>query len=63
MALKVLTVFGTRPEAIKLAPAMRELGRHPDWMVCKLCVTAQHCQMRFGKLRAGTTWDGQLGRQ
>ncbi len=41
--LKVLSVFGTRPEAIKLAPVIRELRRHPDWAVCKVCVTAQHC--------------------
>ena len=41
--MKLLTVFGTRPEAIKLAPVIRELRRHPDRVVCKVCVTAQHC--------------------
>ena len=40
--MKVLTVFGTRPEAIRLALVMRELRRHPDRVVCKMCVTAQH---------------------
>jgi UDP-N-acetylglucosamine 2-epimerase (non-hydrolysing) len=33
------------PEASKLAPVIRELRRHPDWAVCKVCVTAQHRQM------------------
>jgi len=37
--LKVLSVFGTRPEAIKLAPVIRELRRHPDRLVCNVCVT------------------------
>ncbi|MFQ6090928.1 MAG: non-hydrolyzing UDP-N-acetylglucosamine 2-epimerase, partial [Candidatus Bipolaricaulia bacterium] len=42
--MKVLTVFGTRPEAIKLAPVIRELERHQDFSL-KVCVTAQHRQM------------------
>ncbi|VWC73720.1 UDP-N-acetylglucosamine 2-epimerase [Burkholderia aenigmatica] len=41
---RVLTVFGTRPEAIKMAPLVRELKRHPDFDVT-VCVTAQHRQM------------------
>ncbi len=41
---KVLTIFGTRPEAIKLAPVIVELKRRSD--VClRTCVTAQHRQM------------------
>ena len=43
--IKVLSVFGTRPEAIKLAPVIRELRKHPDRVMCKVCVTAQHRQM------------------
>jgi hypothetical protein len=43
--LKVLSVFGTRPEAIKLAPVIRELRKHPDRVMCKVCVTTQHRQM------------------
>lgn len=43
--IKVLSVFGTRPEAIKLAPVIRELRKQPDRVVCKVCVTAQHRQM------------------
>jgi UDP-N-acetylglucosamine 2-epimerase (non-hydrolysing) len=43
--LKVLAVFGTRPETIKLAPVIRELRKYPDRVMCKVCVTAQHRQM------------------
>jgi len=41
---KILIVFGTRPEAIKLAPIILELRKHPDVLV-KVCVTAQHREM------------------
>jgi UDP-N-acetylglucosamine 2-epimerase (non-hydrolysing) len=43
--LKVLSVFGTRPEAIKLAPVIRELRKHPDRVMRKVYVTAHHRQM------------------
>lgn len=43
--LKVLSVFGTRPEAIKMAPVVKELGKYPDEFETKVCVTAQHRQM------------------
>jgi UDP-N-acetylglucosamine 2-epimerase (non-hydrolysing) len=43
--LKVLTVFGTRPEAVKLGPVIRELARHPDRISSRVCVTAQHRDM------------------
>ena len=42
---KVLTIFGTRPEAIKLAPVIKELERHPDEIIARVCVTAQHREM------------------
>jgi UDP-N-acetylglucosamine 2-epimerase (non-hydrolysing) len=42
--IRVLTVFGTRPEAIKLAPVIDELRRRSG-IVCKVCVTAQHREM------------------
>lgn len=42
--LKVLTVFGTRPEAIKMSPLVRQLALHPG-IDSKVCVTAQHRQM------------------
>ena len=42
--LKVMTIFGTRPEAIKMAPLVKELERRPEFeSYC--CVTAQHRQM------------------
>lgn len=42
--LKVLLVFGTRPEAIKMAPLAKALKNHPK-IDCKICVTGQHRQM------------------
>lgn len=43
--IKVLTVFGTRPEAIKMAPLVKELEKYPDIFESIVCVTAQHRQM------------------
>ena len=43
--IKILSIFGTRPEAIKMAPVIRELKKHSDTFDCKVCVTAQHRQM------------------
>jgi UDP-N-acetylglucosamine 2-epimerase (non-hydrolysing) len=43
--LKVLTIFGTRPEAIKMAPVLKVLETHPDRVQSRVCVTAQHRQM------------------
>ena len=42
--LKLLFVFGTRPEAIKLAPVIKAMKAHPA-IECRVCVTAQHRQM------------------
>ena len=42
--IKVMTVFGTRPEAIKMAPLALELQKHPEIEPC-VCVTAQHREM------------------
>ncbi len=41
---KVLTVFGTRPEAIKMAPLVKELANIPE-IDARVCVTAQHREM------------------
>ncbi len=41
---KIMLVFGTRPEAIKMAPVVRALSAAKQWEV-KVCVTAQHRQM------------------
>ncbi len=43
--LKVLNIFGTRPEAIKMAPIVHLLSCHQDEVINKVCVTAQHRQM------------------
>lgn len=43
--LKVITVFGTRPEAIKMAPLVKELQAHQGEINCKVAVTAQHREM------------------
>lgn len=42
---KILMVFGTRPEAIKLAPLIRALQACPEQFNIQVCVTAQHRQM------------------
>lgn len=43
--LKVLVVFGTRPEAIKMAPLIPELAKHPDVFEPIACSTGQHREM------------------
>lgn len=45
MTIKVLLVFGTRPEAIKMAPLVKYLQNHPDHFESIVCVTGQHRQM------------------
>ena len=40
--LKVLSIFGTRPEAIKMAPVLRELEKYPEKITSQVCITAQH---------------------
>lgn len=42
---KVMTIFGTRPEAIKMAPLVLELQKHPEKIESIVTVTAQHRQM------------------
>lgn len=43
--LKVMTIFGTRPEAVKMAPLVLELNKHSDDIESIVCVTAQHRHM------------------
>lgn len=43
--IKVMTVFGTRPEAIKMAPVVLELKKYPDLITPIVAVTAQHRDM------------------
>jgi len=42
--MKILSVFGTRPEAVKMAPVIQELSQTPN-IEARVCVTAQHRQM------------------
>ncbi len=49
---KILLIFGTRPEAIKLCPVIRGLRDHPNKFDVKVCVTAQHREMLDQVLQA-----------
>ena len=42
---KILLVFGTRPEAIKMAPLVKEFQKYPDKFKTVVCVTGQHREM------------------
>ena len=42
---KIMLVFGTRPEAIKMAPLVKEFQKHPETFKTIVCVTGQHRQM------------------
>ena len=58
--IKVMTIFGTRPEAIKMAPLALELSRRPG-LEALCCVTAQHREMLDSVLRIfGLTPDFDL---
>jgi UDP-N-acetylglucosamine 2-epimerase (non-hydrolysing) len=59
--LKILVVIGTRPEAIKLAPVIRELARRPGIAV-RVCATGQHKALLDGALAClGIVADDDLG--
>jgi UDP-N-acetylglucosamine 2-epimerase (non-hydrolysing) len=45
MQKKILIVFGTRPEAIKMAVLIKEFSKYPDYFKVKVCVSAQHREM------------------
>ena len=45
MKRKILLLFGTRPEAIKMAPLVKEFQKHPEVFETRVCVTAQHREM------------------
>ncbi len=48
--VKVLSIFGTRPEAIKMAPVVMELKKYPLIFDSKVCITAQHKEMLYQAL-------------
>ncbi|WP_026695993.1 non-hydrolyzing UDP-N-acetylglucosamine 2-epimerase [Peribacillus kribbensis] len=43
--IKVMTIFGTRPEAVKMAPLVLEIQKHPEQFTSIVTVTAQHREM------------------
>ena len=45
MKKKIMIVFGTRPEAIKMAPLVHALRAEPDQFELKVCITSQHREM------------------
>jgi UDP-N-acetylglucosamine 2-epimerase (non-hydrolysing) len=45
MKKKIMLVFGTRPEAIKMAPLVKEFQKHADEFETIVCVTGQHREM------------------
>ena len=49
--LKVLTIVGTRPEAVKMAPVIRELARRRGRVRSRVCATGQHREMLDQVLR------------
>lgn len=42
---KILLIFGTRPEAIKMAPLVKEFSKYPEKFQITVCVTGQHREM------------------
>ena len=44
--MKILIVFGTRPEAIKMCPLILELNKNPD-IKCSVCLTGQHKEIIY----------------
>jgi UDP-N-acetylglucosamine 2-epimerase (non-hydrolysing) len=45
LMLKVLSIFGTRPEAIKMSPLIQRLAVHETEFTSRVCITAQHRQL------------------
>ena len=45
MKKKILIIFGTRPEAIKMFPVINELNKNKKYFDFKICLTGQHKQM------------------
>ena len=48
---KIMLVFGTRPEAIKMAPLVKEFQKQPEQVETVVCVTGQHREMLDQVLR------------
>ena len=52
---KILLVFGTRPEAIKMCPLVKELEKHPE-IESVVCLTGQHKEMLHNIVRCWTRY-------
>jgi UDP-N-acetylglucosamine 2-epimerase (non-hydrolysing) len=66
MKKKILFVFGTRPEAIKMAPVIRLFKRNSRFFISRVCVTAQHREMLDQVLEIfeiKPDWDLQIMKQ
>src|SRR3984893_2156452 len=51
MSRRILVLFGTRPEVIKLAPAIRALRERSNEFDCRICTTGQHREMANQAMR------------
>ena len=60
--IKVMSVFGTRPEAIKMAPLVMELGRR-EGLESICCLTGQHREMLDSVMQAFGPWTSCAGRR
>ena len=60
---KILSVLGTRPETIKMAPVIKELSNHTDQFISRVCVTGQHREMLDQALKhaGGLDSENELG--
>lgn len=45
MKKRILTIFGSKDEAIKMAPVIHQLLQHPDRFSCQVCVTGKHAHL------------------
>jgi UDP-N-acetylglucosamine 2-epimerase (non-hydrolysing) len=43
--IKILTIIGTRPEVVKMAPIIHEFKKYSNKIKCRVCVTGQHKEM------------------
>ncbi|MDF2617095.1 MAG: UDP-N-acetylglucosamine 2-epimerase [Sedimentibacter sp.] len=59
--IKVLVVFGTRPEAVKMAPIVKALKNDEEHFISKICVTAQHRDMLDQVLAYTNNMQGSVG--
>ena len=58
---KILLIYGTRPEAIKMAPLVKEFQKYPEDFKTVICLTGQHRQMldqinRFFGIKGDYDW-------